>query len=529
MKSYEEERFERELKTLAGQIHVPATPLRARGGVNLVATFAATAAILVVAIVVGQVLAGRRTGGPTAASGVPTVSATRNVSPTDIHVTATLVPIDKAANVRDRGPWNYLVDVSFDNVAPDGNYGFDLYPYLAGTSAAVFDFGDGFDATGHVIGGAGITSGSNGARLAAAADALRAATPPIALPGGWQTEGVSFTGNRGPLRVRFAVTLPPTAFPLNPDQYRLVVVYAARHGSQTASWTKVEPITVPALSSAEGTDHAGLDVDGYRFEVAAMNDPSYGPSSARPATTSSVPGVGVSFVWTRAGGGVTGGVSELWGTVTHLADLAQWSDVRAGTSGNRRGGLPSDAWRAGETTASAVVALRDVNGVHGVLVVFDLAASGSTFKVTRVRLTQWRGPLPAVTPTLGTGAGGIALGMDAADVQRILGTPATQTITHGQGGAEWHYANGLIVRLTGSSATPGSVWEIVAELPFDGATSEGARIGSSMDEVRRLFPSFTNEVTSPDQVQFRDEAGTQLNLVFDANGRVQLFVISTSP
>jgi hypothetical protein len=204
------------------------------------------AIIVGLAFVVGLPLAaGVGRDGPAAQSSRATTlpASFVGVSPGQIDATARLVPIDQVTNIPIRGPWNYVVDMTLTNQAPDGDYAIDVYPYAAGASAGVLDFGAGFDASGRVIGGAGITSGSNGWRLRAAAAALRAATPPVAVANDWHTEGISFVGNRGTVRVRFAVTLPSPASLGAAENYRLVIVYSPHNGDVIA-WTRVVPVTI---------------------------------------------------------------------------------------------------------------------------------------------------------------------------------------------------------------------------------------------------------------------------------------------
>lgn len=138
-------------------------------------------------------------------------------------------------------------------------------------------------------------------------------------------------------------------------------------------------------------ESARLEVDGYRFEIRVLNDASVGPDGTPAWRVSAVPGVGASCVWTRTASALPSPLVELWGTPGRVADLARWNSVEVGTSGNRQGGLPTDAWSPGSPSATVACAVRDQIGVHGVAAKIDLDPRGAIYLGSRLHLTPWRG------------------------------------------------------------------------------------------------------------------------------------------
>lgn len=174
----------------------------------------------------------------------------------------------------------------------------------------------------------------------------------------------------------------------------VLVIAVLVRAAPPAATVAATPTAQAAPSSATGSDSATLEVDEYRFVVRALNETAYGPNGAAPWLVSPVPGVGASYVWTRFGPPVDLHAELFFGTPNRLNDLARLDPIASGTSGDRTGGLPGDAWSPGNSSTSFIVAIRDVNGTHGVKVTFELAATGDTYRVTTVRVEAWRDPIP---------------------------------------------------------------------------------------------------------------------------------------
>lgn len=138
-------------------------------------------------------------------------------------------------------------------------------------------------------------------------------------------------------------------------------------------------------------------------------------------------------------------------------------------------------------------------------------------------------PSPTIAPSLrlGTRLGTIALGMTAAEVRAALGDPTETTVTHGLGTPEWHYAIGVWVFLRGSASDPGVVWQIRVTAPFDRATAEGVRIGSTESEAKAIYPAAPSP--DPDQLQIRDGANTTLGVHFDSTRHVDWIILNSEP
>jgi hypothetical protein len=215
---------------------------RASSGVGvaprMVAGLAVTALVVAIGLGLASVLNGVNREGTS--SRAPTGALTATMK--DVTLTASLVPIDRVSGVADRGPWNYVVDVELRSTAAHGDYAMDVYPYVAGLRATVLDFGAGFDSAGRAIGSDGITSGTNGQRLAAAVAALRGAGHSV--PDSWSTEGISVVGNPGSVHVRFVVAVDRTQVPLRNGDLAVVLVYAQPH-EHDVSWKAVFPVAVP--------------------------------------------------------------------------------------------------------------------------------------------------------------------------------------------------------------------------------------------------------------------------------------------
>jgi hypothetical protein len=127
---------------------------------------------------------------------------------------------------------------------------------------------------------------------------------------------------------------------------------------------------------------------------------------------------------------------------------------------------------------------------------------------------------PAQPQRLSDGLGAVKLGMGADDILRTAGTPAERTVSHGLGTPEWRYANGLTVFFRGASSAPGAVWRLRGVPPFDGATGEGVRIGSTFMEVRHAYSRFSVNVTADGQIVVQDASHRTLDVGFDAGQRV---------
>ena len=127
-----------------------------------------------------------------------------------------------------------------------------------------------------------------------------------------------------------------------------------------------------------------------------------------------------------------------------------------------------------------------------------------------------------------TAIDGIALGMRGSAVLTTLGQPAVRTVAHGLGTPEWQYANGLTVQLTAphNPARPDTIWEIVAGLPFAGATTTGFRLGDSEAQCRTLYQGLTITALQVRQLQIEAADGTLLGVSFDPNGKATLLTFS---
>lgn len=146
---------------------------------------------------------------------------------------------------------------------------------------------------------------------------------------------------------------------------------------------------------------------------------------------------------------------------------------------------------------------------------------------------------PSATPGHGTAPAqvginttidGIGLGMHGTSVLKALGDPATRTVTHGLGTPEWHYANGLTVRLTDphNPASPDTVWEIAVQPPFTGATATGFRLGDTAAQFGARYQGLT--ITAPQVRQLQIEAadGTLLGVIFDQQGEATTLIYSNN-
>jgi hypothetical protein len=133
-------------------------------------------------------------------------------------------------------------------------------------------------------------------------------------------------------------------------------------------------------------------------------------------------------------------------------------------------------------------------------------------------------------PGLDTSIGGISVGMHGASVLKALGEPQVRTITHGLGTPEWHYANGLMVRVTAptSPAHPDTVWEIIVRPPFTGATATGFRLGDSEARFRQLYRTFPMMARQVRQLQIVAPDGTLLGVLFDTHGKATSFIFANN-
>lgn len=126
-------------------------------------------------------------------------------------------------------------------------------------------------------------------------------------------------------------------------------------------------------------------------------------------------------------------------------------------------------------------------------------------------------------PPFPTSLGPLALDMSADEVLRILGEPQQRTITHGVGSPQWHFANGLIIDLTGPEGI-GDIRSIDARAPFDGKTPEGFGIGDSKERFKQLYAVFPiMDTSSPgqDQLQITDQHGLYMSATFDEAGNAK--------
>lgn len=126
----------------------------------------------------------------------------------------------------------------------------------------------------------------------------------------------------------------------------------------------------------------------------------------------------------------------------------------------------------------------------------------------------------AAAGPLGSSIGRLRLGAKAAEVRALLGPPTIETIAHGQGGPQWEYDNGTIVRF-GTDA--GTVWEIIVRAANTGRTAENFAIGDSREAFASAYRSFSLSPGVPDdQVQVNTggfgAGGRTLNVVFTAGG-----------
>lgn len=138
-------------------------------------------------------------------------------------------------------------------------------------------------------------------------------------------------------------------------------------------------------------------------------------------------------------------------------------------------------------------------------------------------------PLGAAAGPLGSSIGRLRLGAKAAEVRALLGPATIESITHGQGGPQWEYDNGTIVRF-GTDA--GTVWQIIVRAANAGRTAENFGIGDSREAFASAYRSFSLSPGVPDdQVQVNTggfgAGGRTLNVVFIA-GRASTISLHAS-
>lgn len=147
-----------------------------------------------------------------------------------------------SASIAPTGPWSTVLDVEIGVTANgDGaDYELEAYPYVGGAAPAVLDFGQGFDAAGRVIGGAGITTGRNGATLEIAHQVLT--DRGLNVQTDWPGEGIALAPTVRAARVRFGIPATPAALAVRPDQLLVVVVYTERRAGGDVHWSKAYPV-----------------------------------------------------------------------------------------------------------------------------------------------------------------------------------------------------------------------------------------------------------------------------------------------
>lgn len=134
----------------------------------------------------------------------------------------------------------------------------------------------------------------------------------------------------------------------------------------------------------------------------------------------------------------------------------------------------------------------------------------------------------AVVPSLGSSIGPLRLGTGTAEVRALLGPPTRETLTHGQGGPQWEYGNGTIVRFASAGS---AVWQIVIRTEDAGRTAENFGIGDSRAAFASAYRTFALSQVPDDQVQVNTggfgPGGRTLNVVFTA-GRASMITLQTS-
>ena len=133
-------------------------------------------------------------------------------------------------------------------------------------------------------------------------------------------------------------------------------------------------------------------------------------------------------------------------------------------------------------------------------------------------------PLATATPQdsklLGAALDGIALRVEKADILQKLGKPQLETISHGLGTPRWEYQDGLVI-----SFDPDTVWQIIARPPFQGATSEGFKLGDTKDTFRIIYKGFSILAPQANQLAITDRKGIYLDVLFDENGIAKMLVL----
>lgn len=114
--------------------------------------------------------------------------------------------------------------------------------------------------------------------------------------------------------------------------------------------------------------------------------------------------------------------------------------------------------------------------------------------------------------------------MSAKDLLHLLGEPQKRTTAHGVGLPEWHFANGLIIDLSGPEDI-GVVRGISASVPFDGKTPEGFGLGDTKARFEEIYKQFSISSFQPDQLQITDGKGLYLSVKFDSNDRAEIINI----
>lgn len=143
----------------------------------------------------------------------------------------------------------------------------------------------------------------------------------------------------------------------------------------------------------------------------------------------------------------------------------------------------------------------------------------------RVSPTSVSGPRETATATihdrlLGDRLGAAQLHMSSKQVLAALGAPLQKTIANGLGTPVWRYADGISVYLTNADAAvaPDSVWQLSAQLPFPGKTTEGYQLGDSSSAFKRIYNSFSITAEQSSQLQIVDNRGTLLDVTFNPEG-----------
>lgn len=127
-------------------------------------------------------------------------------------------------------------------------------------------------------------------------------------------------------------------------------------------------------------------------------------------------------------------------------------------------------------------------------------------------------------PAFPTMIGSVSLGMSAKDLLHVLGEPQKRTTGQGVGLPEWHFANGLIIDLSGPEDI-GVVRGISASAPFDGKTPEGFGLGDTKARFEEIYKQFSISSFQPDQRQITDGQGLYLSVKFDSNDKAEIINI----